>query len=85
MPQKWVEDSPLGGSEPPERTFRRLIMDPNSSRVSQYATGNRQAELVAIVERVLPRSLAQIETAALYLALCALWGLVFFTVLTNGL
>jgi hypothetical protein len=60
-------------------------MDPNSTRISRYAAANRQAEFVAVVERVLPRSLAGLETTALYLMLCAFWGLVLFTVVTTGL
>jgi hypothetical protein len=60
-------------------------MLPNSGRVSHYAAENRQAEFVAAVERVLPRSFGSIETAALSLLLCALWGLVLYTVLTSGL
>lgn len=60
-------------------------MIPHSIRVSHDAAGNRHAELVAVVERVLPRSVAQIEATALYLLLCAFWGLVVFTALTNPL
>jgi hypothetical protein len=62
-----------------------LIMHPNSSRVSHYAAGNRQAEFVAVLERVLPRSLPGLETVALYLLLCVFWGLILFAVLTNAL
>ena len=60
-------------------------MFPHSSRVSQFAAENRQAEFVAAVERVLPRSFEPIETTALYLLLCGFWGLVLFTLLTDGL
>lgn len=60
-------------------------MLPNSGRVNRYSVDNRQAEFVAIVERALPRSLASIETIALYLSLCALWGLVLYVALTSGL
>jgi hypothetical protein len=60
-------------------------MDPNWSRVSRYAEANQQEAFVAVVNRVLPRSLAGFETTALYLMLCAFWGLIIFTVLSTGL
>ena len=60
-------------------------MLPNSGRTHHYAVDNRQAEFVAVVERVLPRSFASIETVALCLLLCALWGLVLYVALTSGL
>jgi hypothetical protein len=60
-------------------------MPPNSGRVTHYAAENRQAEFAAVVQRVLPRSFGSLETAALTLLLCALWGLVLYTVVTSGL
>jgi hypothetical protein len=60
-------------------------MLPNSGRVNRYALDNRQAEFVAVVQRALPGSIAAIETTALCLFLCALWGLVLYVALTSGL
>ncbi len=60
-------------------------MLPNSGRIDHYAVDNRQAAFAAVVQRVLPRSFASIETTALCLLLCALWGLILYVVLTSGL
>jgi hypothetical protein len=60
-------------------------MVPNTGRVKHYAAENRQAEFAAVVQRVLPRSLAPLESVALCLSLCALWGLVLYVALTSGL
>jgi hypothetical protein len=60
-------------------------MLPHSGRTNQYAVDNRQAEFAAVVQRVLPSSLASIETIALCVLLCALWGLVLYTALISGL
>jgi hypothetical protein len=61
------------------------MMDPNSTRIGRYAEANQQEAFVAVVNRVLPCSLAGLETSALYLMLGAFWGLVIFTVLSTGL
>lgn len=53
-------------------------MGPHSSRVNHYTVDNRQAEFVAVVERIVPRALERVETTSLYLLLCVMWGFVFF-------
>jgi hypothetical protein len=60
-------------------------MLPHSGRSHHYAVDNRQSEFAAVVQRVLPRTFASIETTALCLLLSALWGLVLYTALSSGL
>lgn len=60
-------------------------MVPHPPRASHFLGRNGQTELAVAIERLLPSTMARLETTSLYLLLAVLWGMVFFAALTQAL
>jgi hypothetical protein len=60
-------------------------MPPASGRATHAAYGDRRAEFVAVVERVLPELGDRVEGLALYALVCVFWGVVLYVAMTTAL
>lgn len=58
-------------------------MPPTSSRATHIVIGDRRHELVTVVDRAMSQVQGQVEGMALYMLVCAFWGLILYLTLIS--